>query len=68
MNCKTCKHYEKGDDGKPGTCNKLVVADIWNGFQNLQNDGIGYSDEQHETESSVLYVGENFGCIHHEKK
>jgi hypothetical protein len=64
MSCKTCVHYEKGFDGKPGTCNKLIVADIWNGFDNLENDGVGYSDERYEKEVSVLYVGEYFECKH----
>ena len=67
MNCKDCKYYEKGFDGKPGICTKLVVADIWHGYEFLLIDGIGYSDEQYDNEFSILYVGENFGCIHFEK-
>lgn len=64
MSCNNCTHYEKGFDGKPGICLKLVVADIWNGFDNLINDGVGYSDENYEKEVSVLYVGEDFECKH----
>ena len=62
--CKNCKYQEKGFDNKPSTCNKLQIADIWNGYNNLPNDGVGYSDEYYDKELSVLYVGDNFGCIH----
>lgn len=62
MYCKNCINYEKGFDGKPGNC-LLKVADIWNGYDNLTNAGFGYSDENYDNELSVLYVGENFGCV-----
>jgi len=65
--CKDCKFYEKGFDGKPGVCQRLTIADIWNGFDSLESDGVGYSDANYETECSVLYVGENFGCLHWSK-
>lgn len=62
MNCKYCKYYEAGLDGKPGICT-IPLGDIWNGFQNLEEDWIGVSVENYETDSTVLYVGETFGCI-----
>lgn len=64
-NCKTCKFYEPGFDGKPGICKKLVVADTWQSYDNLLSDGVGCSDELYDDEISVLYVGEDFGCIHY---
>ena len=60
--CKNCKGYVEGLDGKPGHCSTLIVADTWNGYDSLEFNGIGYSDEQYDKECSVLYVGENFGC------
>jgi len=65
--CKDCKHYEKGFDGKPGICLFLKVADVWNGYDKLKEDGVGYSDETYEDETSVLFVGELFGCIKFEQ-
>jgi len=66
--CKNCKYQEKGYDGKPSTCNKLIIADLWEGYSTLQNDGIGYIDENYDKELSVLFVGDNFGCIHFSPK
>ena len=65
-NCKDCKYYELQGDGKPAICTKLTIADIWQGFDRLKSDGIGYSDERWESESSVIWVGENFGCKYFE--
>ncbi len=62
MYCKDCKNYEKGFDGKPGTC-KLTVANIWESFDELKKNGFGFSVENYETDTSVLYVGEEFGCV-----
>ena len=60
--CKDCLGYEAGFDGKPATCKILKVADTWNGYDNLRNDGVGYSDENYDKECSVLFVGPDFGC------
>ena len=63
MKCKNCKGYEEGFDGKPGVCKLNQVADIWNGFDKLSLNGVGYIDENFDKELSVLFVGEDFGCI-----
>lgn len=65
MTCKTCIHYENGFDGKPGMCNKLLVADTYSSYDNLQVDGIGYSDDAWTKELAQIFVGKDFGCIHH---
>lgn len=64
--CGNCIFREAGFDGKPSTCNnpKMEVANIWDGFKHLKDDGIGYSDEQWSEELAQIYVGDNFGCIH----
>lgn len=67
-NCANCVHKISGFDGKPSTCGRLAVADIWNGFDKLEKDGVGYSDENWEGELAVLYVGEEFGCIKFKQK
>ena len=67
-NCKDCLFYEKGYDGKPGNCNYRLVADIWNGYDKLPVDWVGYSDESYSKEFSTLMVGEMFGCIHFREK
>lgn len=65
MNCKDCISYELQGDGKPAICTKLIVGDIWQGFDRLKIDGVGYSDEVWEKDSANLWVGENFGCKHY---
>lgn len=63
--CKTCIHYERGFDGKPGTCGKLTVADMYSSYDYLLTDGIGYSDDNWTEELAQIFVGEDFGCIHY---
>lgn len=60
--CKDCINFEKGFDGKPGICTANKIADLWNGYGNLEDNGVGYIDENYDKEFSVLFVGDYFGC------
>lgn len=53
-------------DGKPANC-RLRLSD-WFNYEPIPINGFGISVECYSQEAdcpTVLYVGENFGCINH---
>ena len=70
--CKTCFFFTAppGSEERWKICSnpKMKVADVYQSVDNLPKDGVGYSDVQHSDELAELYVGEDFGCIHHTPK
>ncbi len=59
--CKNCIHYQQSWENSPhGSCDKSEIA-----LESKSNDKImDWSDAL----GNAIGVGENFGCIHFEKK
>lgn len=65
MNCKDCKCWERWKGEIYGQCDSLKVA-YGHEHEIKVGDEAFYMDC--ETYGAGLFLGENFGCIHFEKK
>jgi hypothetical protein len=73
MYCKDCKHWDRnkevGENKKFGSCGSEKFEDNSNrGFYSKEfaDDMFVYSD--YESYAANFETGENFGCVHFEKK
>jgi hypothetical protein len=74
MRCGDCKHFRRNTEAwepsHAGKCESRKfedISDIYVGREQYpEKDGVAYSDS--EMYGAVLYVGEDFGCIHFEEQ
>jgi hypothetical protein len=68
--CKTCKHWQRRNDAVIGACSKIVP---WCGdfmHKAVVHYQVSYYSGMlnHTTDTSKVWTGQDFGCIHHEPK